>query len=127
MIALVGAIAVAWVAALLVSPPAVAVTATLTVTITSVDGVGDDLDGIGRGDADLYAGITFDRGLVSQRRTDGTSFDAHVDDDPTITPFWPIGEQAETFTVNSVPTARITIAIWDHDDCTSPFCPDADT
>ena len=55
-------------------PAAASHTVPVTVTITSVDGVGDDLDGIGRGDADLYAGITFDRGLVSQRRTDGTSF-----------------------------------------------------
>jgi uncharacterized repeat protein (TIGR01451 family) len=120
-------ITLGWLVALVGTTPAQAVPAPLTVTITSVDGVGDDLDGIGRGDADLYAGITFDLGRVTERRTDGTSFDTHVDDDPNITPFWSIGEQAETFTVNSVPTTSIRISIWDHDDCTSPFCPDSDT
>ncbi|MGH8938500.1 MAG: hypothetical protein ACRDV2_04040, partial [Actinomycetes bacterium] len=93
-------------------------------TITSVDAVGDDMDGIGRGDADFYAGVTFERGTAQERRTDGPSFDNHVDDDPHITPFWPIGENVTPFTVNTVPTSRITLAIWEHDECDDPFCDD---
>ena len=121
---LTGVLLIGWLLALAGASPASAVTVPLTVTITSVDGVGDDLDGFGRSDADFYAGVTFDRGLVTEHRTDGTSFDTHVDDDPHITPFWAIGEQVQSFTVNSVPTSRITLSIWDHDECDNPFCTD---
>ena len=113
-----------WSLALLGATPAQAVTAPLAVTITSVDAIGDDMDGIGRSDADFYAGVTFERGTAQERRTDGTSFDTHAEDDPSITPFWPIGENVTPFTVNNVPISRITLAIWEHDDCDGPFCAD---
>jgi uncharacterized repeat protein (TIGR01451 family) len=123
-VTLTGVLLLGWLLALVGASPASAVTVPLTVTITSVDAVGDDMDGIGRGDADFYAGVTFERGTVQERRTDGPSFDTHQDDEAHITPFWPISENVTAFTVNSVPTSRITLAIWEHDECTSPFCTD---
>jgi uncharacterized repeat protein (TIGR01451 family) len=123
-VTLTGVLLLGWLLALAGASPASAVTVPLTVTITSVDAVGDDMDGIGRSDADFYAGVTFERGTAQERRTDGPSFDTHQDDEAHITPFWPIGENVTSFTVNSVPTSRITLAIWDHDECSSPFCTD---
>ncbi|WP_136708197.1 DUF11 domain-containing protein [Agromyces sp. H66] len=106
-------------------PPAVAAPTTpLTVTIMSVDGVGDDLDGTGRSDADLYAGVEFGTGTVSAFRTATPSFETHVDDEPNITPFWPITGLVDVYTVNGVPTAKVTLSIWDHDDCDTAFCTD---
>lgn len=106
-------------------PPASAAPSTpLTVTIMSVDGVGDDLDGIGRSDADFYAGVEFGTGTVSAYRTASPSFEQHVDDDANITPFWPIAGLVDVFTVDSIPTARVTLSIWDHDDCSTAFCAD---
>lgn len=126
-VSLTGLLLLGWLLALAGASPASAVTVPLTVTITSVDAVGDDMDGTGRGDADFYAGVTFERGTAQERRIDGTSFGTHKDDEPHITPFWPIGENVTSFTVNTVPTSRITLAIWEHDDCTSPFCTETGT
>src|SRR5712691_11069175 len=61
-------------------------TVPVTVTITSVDGIGDDLDGIGRDGPDFYAGVEFAGGP----RLAGNSFATHVDDQNNITPFWTI-------------------------------------
>jgi len=97
---------------------------TITVTVMEVTGVGDDLDGIGRSDGDFYVGVEFGTGTVSAARTDGPSFETHMDDDDSVKPFWPIGGTVTPFTVNNVPTGHITLAVWDHDDCESPFCTD---
>lgn len=99
-------------------------TVPISVTVTSVDGVGDDLDGTGRSDADLYAGVEFGTGTINATWTAGNSFADHVDDDPHITPFWVLSGLVDPFTVNDVPTANLTLAIWDHDDCDAPFCTD---
>ncbi|WP_405942767.1 hypothetical protein [Streptomyces sp. NBC_00207] len=96
----------------------------MSLTVTSVDGVGDDLDGIGRSDADFYAGVEFATGTINAKRTAGNSFTDHVDDDPHITPFWVMSGLVDPFTVNDVPTAHLTLAVWDHDDCDVPFCTD---
>ncbi|MFJ5546287.1 hypothetical protein [Streptomyces sp. NPDC093225] len=112
---------VAWVGA----PAAHAVpTVPVSVTVTSVDGVGDDLDGIGRSDADFYAGVEFGTGTINATTTAGNSFGTHVDDAPHITPFWVLSGLVDPFTVNDVPTANLTLSVWDHDDCDSPFCTD---
>ncbi|HWJ10707.1 MAG TPA: hypothetical protein VNS46_15115, partial [Nocardioides sp.] len=100
---------------------------TITVTVTEVTGVGDDLDGIGRSDADLYVGVEFGTGTVNAFRTDGPSFDSHIDDDPSVKPFWPITGTVSPFTVDSVPTGHVTLSVWDHDDCDGPFCTDTGT
>jgi uncharacterized repeat protein (TIGR01451 family) len=92
-------------------------TVPVTVTITSVDGVGDDLDGIGRGDADFYAGVEFAGGS----RVAGNSFSTHVDDDPNITPFWTIPGSVVVVD-DSLPATSITLSVWDHDECGTPFC-----
>lgn len=112
--------------ALLMQPPSATAfhPTRVTVTIVSVDGVGGDLDGVGRDDADFYAGVEFDRGTVLARRIAGNSFSSHVDDDPSIRPFWPISDTVEPATVNGVPTGWLTLSIWDHDDCDQPFCTD---
>lgn len=94
-------------------------TVPITVTVTGVQGVGDDLDGIGRGDADFYAGVEFNGGS----RTAGPSFATHVDDAPAITPFWPIAGSVLVVD-DSSPAASVTLSIWDHDDCDAPFCAD---
>ncbi|MFJ7158258.1 hypothetical protein ACIQUQ_25430 [Streptomyces sp. NPDC101118] len=96
----------------------------VSVTVTSVDGVGDDLDGIGRDDADFYAGVEFNTGTIHAATTAGNSFTDHVDDDPHITPFWVMPGTVFPFTVNDVPTANVTFSVWDHDDCDAPFCTD---
>ncbi|WP_438856097.1 hypothetical protein [Agromyces sp. M3QZ16-3] len=117
--------ALAGTGALLGAPAAVAAPTTpLTVTIMSVDGIGDDLDGIGRSDADFYAGVEFGTGTVSAYRTASPSFEQHVDDETHITPFWAITGLVDVYTVDSVPTAKVTLSIWDHDDCDTAFCTD---
>lgn len=97
---------------------------TVTVTVTEVTGVGDDLDGIARSDADLYVGVEFGTGTVGAFRTDGPSFDTHIEDDASIKPFWAITGTVSPFTVDDVPTGRVTLAVWDHDECDTPFCAD---
>jgi len=97
---------------------------TVTVTVTEVTGVGDDLDGIGRSDGDFYVGVEFGTGTVDAYRDDGPSFDTHIDDDNSVKPFWQISGQVPLFTVGGVPTANLTLSVWDHDDCTHPFCTD---
>ncbi len=100
-------------------PAAASHTVPVTVTITSVDGVGDDLDGIGRSDADFYAGVE----LAGGARVAGNSFSTHVDDDANITPFWTIPGSVVVVD-DSLPATSLTLSIWDHDDCTTPFCTD---
>jgi hypothetical protein len=97
---------------------------TITVTVMEVTGVGDDLDGTGRSDGDFYVGVEFGTGTVNAFRTDGPSFDTHIDDDDSVKPFWPITGTVSPFTVNNVPTGRVTLSVWDHDDCDDPFCTD---
>lgn len=97
---------------------------TITVTVTEVTGVGDDLDGIGRSDGDFYVGVEFGTGTVGAFRTDGPSFDTHIDDDASVKPFWPITGTVSPFTVDGVPTGHVTLAVWDHDECDNPFCSD---
>lgn len=94
-------------------------TVPVTVTITSVDGVGDDLDGIGRGDADFYAGASIDGAALDA----GNSFSTHVDDDAHITPFWTI-TRSVVVADDTFPAASVTLSIWDHDECDDPFCTD---
>src|SRR6266511_4316212 len=94
-------------------------TVPVTVTIVSVDGVGDDLDGIGRSDADFYAGASIAGGPLDA----GNSFATHVDDDDHITPFWTITRNVVVVD-DSLPAASVTLSIWDHDDCDDPFCTD---
>ena len=94
-------------------------TVPVTVTILSVDGVGDDLDGIGRSDGDFYAGVEFAGGAPLA----GNSFATHVDDDPNVTPFWTISSSVVVVD-DTLPATSLTLSIWDHDDCDSPFCTD---
>jgi uncharacterized repeat protein (TIGR01451 family) len=120
VVAIALALAAAGLSALAQAPPTRAAhTVPVTVSIISVDGVGDDLDGIGRGDGDFYAGAAFSGGS----RLAGNSFSTHVDDDPNITPFWTIPSNV-TVGDDSVPATSIELSIWDHDDCGSPFCTD---
>lgn len=94
-------------------------TVPVTVSIVSVDGIGGDLDGIGRADGDFYAGASFADGP----RLAGDSFSTHVDDDNQITPFWTITSNV-TVADDSLPATSVELSIWDHDDCTSAFCTD---
>lgn len=85
----------------------------VTVTITKVDALSDGLEGVGRGEADLYAGVNINGTLLD-------SFSVHQDDKDHIEPFW-------VFTQNvpdSVASVPVSIQIWDHDDCSHPFCND---
>ncbi|GAB2642560.1 hypothetical protein [Kribbella swartbergensis] len=110
---------VAWLALAASERATAAHSVPVTVTITSVDGVGDDLDGIGRSDADFYAGVEFAGGAMQP----GPSFATHVDDDPNITPYWPISSTVQVVD-DSSPAASVTLSIWDHDDCSTAFCDD---
>jgi uncharacterized repeat protein (TIGR01451 family) len=110
---------VAWLAVAAGERATAAHSVPVTVTITSVDGVGDDLDGIGRSDGDFYAGVEFAGGAMQP----GPSFATHVDDDPNITPYWPISSTVQVVD-DSSPAASVTISIWDHDDCSTAFCDD---
>ncbi|MGH2444641.1 MAG: NEW3 domain-containing protein [Candidatus Limnocylindria bacterium] len=93
----------------------------LTISIFSVDGVGDDLDGSGRSDGDFYAGASIAGGPLDA----GDSFSRHVDDQehPRPVPAWTI---TRTFVVpdDTLPAATVTLEIWDHDNCDDPFCDD---
>lgn len=88
-------------------------TVPVTVTITLVENTGGGLEGAGRGDPDFYAGVTIDGRTM-------TSFEGHPHERSRIEPFW-------VFT-NDVPetrsSAEVVVQIWDHDDCSRPFCSD---
>ena len=88
---------------------------------TSVDGIGDDLDGIGRADPDFYAGAS----IAGGAQDDGNSFDAREDnlDKLNITPFWTISANALVVD-DSLPAVSINLSIWDWDECDDPFCTD---
>lgn len=101
------------------TPAAAGHTVPVTVTIVSVDGVGDDLDGTGRSDGDFYAGVEFAGG----GRVAGDSFATHVDDADNITPFWTIAGDV-VVADDSLPATSVTLSVWDHDECSSPFCAD---
>jgi uncharacterized repeat protein (TIGR01451 family) len=93
--------------------PAGAQSTPVTVTITKVTALSDGLEGFGRGPADLYAGVTIG-GTPTQ-----SSFAIHQDDKDDIEPFW-----AFTATVTGPGPVQVIISIWDHDDCSHPFCTD---
>jgi hypothetical protein len=70
VVAIALALAAAGLSALAQAPPTRAAhTVPVTVSIISVDGVGDDLDGIGRGDGDFYAGAAFSGGSRLDRKS----------------------------------------------------------
>ncbi|MEV6110508.1 hypothetical protein AB0M28_38280 [Streptomyces sp. NPDC051940] len=119
MMPLAGLLALLWVVGLGAVRAAASHTVPLTITITSVDGVGDDLDGDFRSDPDFYAGVEVGGGAMD----DGNSFDTHVDDDNNVTPFWAITKNV-TVADDSSPTTSLTLSVWDHDDCDDPFCTD---
>ena len=94
-------------------------TVPVTVTITRVIGIGDDLDGIGRDGPDLYAGASIGGGPLDA----GNSFATHEDDKNDVSPFWTITRNV-VVADDSLPATSVTLSIWDHDDCTHPFCTD---
>lgn len=98
-----------------VAPASASHAVPVTVTITSVTAIGDDLEDL-RGDEDLYAGVRIG-GVLKD------SFAIHTDGDGDIQPFWaftvPVtGENVDT---------PVSIEIWEHDDCDHPFCNDTGT
>lgn len=94
-------------------------TVPVTITITRVIGIGDDLDGIGRDGPDFYAGASIAGGPLDA----GNSFATHQDDQNDVSPFWTISRNVVVVD-DSLPAASVTLSIWDHDDCTHPFCTD---
>ncbi len=52
-------------------------------TITSADAIGDDLEGVGRGEADLYVGVD----IGGLGRDAGNSFATHTDNNDHVKPF----------------------------------------
>lgn len=87
-------------------------TVPVTVTITRVTAIGDDLEDL-RGDEDLYAGVRI-AGVLQD------SFAIHVDGDGDIEPFWTFTTQVTGENVDT----PVSIEIWEHDDCDKAFCND---
>jgi len=94
-------------------------TVPVTITITRVIGIGDDLDGIGRDGPDFYAGASIAGGPLDA----GNSFATHQDDQNDVSPFWTISRNVVVVD-DSLPATSVTLSIWDHDDCDDPFCDD---
>ncbi len=90
----------------------------ITVTITKVDADSDGLEGLGRDEADLYAGVW----INGDRHTNFFDNVIVIDDDH-IEPL-----SGWTFTGSVFHTfdrVRVEIQIWDWDDCEeNPFCTD---
>jgi|GEM_PF-1562036 len=89
-------------------------TVPVTVTLTRVTNLGDEgIEDNLRGEADMYAGVEIDGVML-------TSFDIHPHDDDTLEPFWTFSRNVSSGTE----TIPISIEIWDHDECDTPFCSD---
>jgi len=101
-------------------PDAVLRTVPVTVTITRVLGIGDDLDGFGRDGPDFYAGVRFAGGPMLA----GNSFATHQDDQNDVSPFWTITSNVVVADDDPAPATSIELSIWDHDECSHPFCTD---
>ncbi len=113
-----------WVGGLQQPPPPVAAAHTIPVTVTITRVVVDpDDNGIEdplRGPADLYAGVDIG-GLGVDA---GTSFATHVDDAENIQPFWVFTRNILIVNDAAPGTVPVTIEVWDHDECDTPFCTD---
>jgi uncharacterized repeat protein (TIGR01451 family) len=90
------------------------------VTITRVVAIGDNLEGFGRGDADLYVGVDINGGGLDA----GNSVATHQDNNNDVSPFWTITRSvtiADDANPGSIP---IAMQVWEHDECSHPFCSD---
>jgi len=97
----------------------------LTLTITRVTALGDGLEGGTRGDhEDLYAGFSCGDTLNA-----GTTFQTHQDDndDRSFPADWVFGCPVNVVNHAAPGTFIYSLTVWDHDDCTSPFCTNTGT
>ena len=92
----------------------------VTVTITRAVAIGGNLEGIGRGSADLYVGVDINGG----GRDAGNSFATHQDNNNDVRPFWTITRMVTIANDASPGSIPISMQVWEHDDCGTAFCTD---
>jgi uncharacterized repeat protein (TIGR01451 family) len=121
VVSLLGVVTIAGLTVVAPQPAAASHQIDLTAKITYVKVLSDGLEGLGRGDGDLYAGFA----IGSSTFTDCGTFASHGHGQTEIRPTDWVCSQKVTITDHDLPgSANVDLQVWDHDDCDDAFCTD---